>query len=57
MQRYTYHYGTSAGRTTRAMDDILPRQLVEGTGQSYRDRLLGERVVTLVRDGPQQRQY
>ncbi|MBA3425272.1 MAG: tyrosine-type recombinase/integrase [Rubrobacter sp.] len=24
MQRYTHHYGTSAGRTARAMDDILP---------------------------------
>lgn len=24
MQRYTHHYGTSAGRTARAMDGILP---------------------------------
>lgn len=27
MQRYTHHYGTSAGRTARAMDDILPDDL------------------------------
>lgn len=29
MQRYTHHYGTSAGRTARAMDDILPEASLE----------------------------
>ncbi len=26
MQRYTHHYGTSAGRTARTMDGILPER-------------------------------